>query len=54
MLKYSRFIETGRLVLIKYGPYEGLCSLLILGKLAYIIDIRDMNRVIVDGGRTTG
>merc|ERR1711957_204087 len=38
---YQRFVETGRLALITYGPCEG--------KMCTIVDIVDQKRVIVDG-----
>jgi len=41
---FKRFVEVGRLVLLKSGPYEG--------KVAVIVEIIDHNRAIVDGPTT--
>ena len=38
---FSRFVELGRVVLIKSGPFAS--------KLAVIVEILDHNRVLVDG-----
>jgi len=38
---FTRFVETGRVVLINYGPDAG--------KLATIVDILDAKRVLIDG-----
>ena len=38
---FKRFVEPGRLVYINYGPDEG--------KMATIIDICTLNRVVIDG-----
>ena len=41
---FSRFVEIGRVVLISYGPSSG--------KLAVIVDILNMSKVLVDGPST--
>jgi len=41
---FTRFVETGRVVLINYGPDAG--------KLATIVDILDAKRVLIDGPQT--
>jgi large subunit ribosomal protein L14e len=41
---FSRFVETGRVVLINYGPDAG--------KLATIVDILDAKKVLIDGPQT--
>merc|ERR1711981_989384 len=38
---FERFVETGRLAVITYGPCEG--------KMCTIVDIVDQKRVVVDG-----
>ncbi|EMH73394.1 60S ribosomal protein L14, putative, partial [Entamoeba histolytica HM-1:IMSS-B] len=38
---FSRFVEVGRVVLMKTGPFAS--------KLAVIVEILDHNRVLVDG-----
>ena len=41
---FKRFVETGRVVLLKSGPSEG--------KIAVIVEIIDHNRAIIDGPTT--
>jgi len=41
MVKRNFFVEIGRLVLINYGPYTG--------KIAFIIDILDQSRALIEG-----
>ena len=38
---FTRFVEPGRVILFTYGPYTG--------KLAIIVEIINVNRVLVDG-----
>jgi len=41
---YTRFVEVGRLVLLNYGPDHG--------KVAFILDVIDQNRVLIEGPTT--
>eukprot|EP00441_Pelagodinium_beii_P047269 CAMPEP_0197619972 /NCGR_PEP_ID=MMETSP1338-20131121/899_1 /TAXON_ID=43686 ORGANISM="Pelagodinium beii, Strain RCC1491" /NCGR_SAMPLE_ID=MMETSP1338 /ASSEMBLY_ACC=CAM_ASM_000754 /LENGTH=133 /DNA_ID=CAMNT_0043189031 /DNA_START=66 /DNA_END=467 /DNA_ORIENTATION=- len=41
MAMYQRFVQSGRLALITFGPYAG--------KMATIVDIVDQRHVVVDG-----
>lgn len=41
---FTRFVEPGRLALVRYGPLEG--------KIATIVDIQSLNRVVIDGPTT--
>jgi len=41
---FERFVEPGRLALVRYGP--------LIGKLVTIVDLVDLKRVIVDGPTT--
>ncbi|KAB5590596.1 60S ribosomal protein L14 [Ceratobasidium theobromae] len=41
---FKRFVETGRVVLLRSGPSEG--------KIAVIVEIIDQNRAIIDGPTT--
>ncbi|KAG6856611.1 hypothetical protein H0H87_002566 [Tephrocybe sp. NHM501043] len=42
---FNRFVEVGRVVLLKAGPYAG--------KIAVIAEIIDHNRAIIDGPNST-
>ncbi|KIJ91518.1 hypothetical protein K443DRAFT_482027 [Laccaria amethystina LaAM-08-1] len=42
--KFKRFVEIGRVVLLKSGPFSG--------KIAVITEIIDHNRAIIDGSTT--
>ncbi|KAG6917496.1 hypothetical protein DXG01_002360 [Tephrocybe rancida] len=42
---FKRFVEVGRVVLLKAGPYSG--------KIAVIAEIIDHNRAIIDGPNTS-
>lgn len=44
MTLFTRFVEPGRLCRIQYGPDAG--------KMCFIIDVINMNRVLVDGPTT--
>ncbi|CDJ30603.1 60S ribosomal protein L14, putative [Eimeria mitis] len=46
MALFQRFIEPGRLCVVQYGPDEG--------KLCFVVDIINLNRVLVDGAGVTG
>ncbi|CAD7928445.1 unnamed protein product [Amoebophrya sp. A25] len=41
---FKRFVEPGRMVLIRYGPLEG--------KVATIVDMVSINKVLIDGPTT--
>ncbi|CAD7927905.1 unnamed protein product [Amoebophrya sp. A120] len=41
---FKRFVEPGRLVLVRYGPLEG--------KIATIVDMVSINKVLIDGPTT--
>jgi len=41
---FKRFVEVGRVVLLKSGPFEG--------KIAVIVEIIDHNRAIIEGPST--
>eukprot|EP00392_Amoebophrya_sp_AT5.2_P005247 g5256.t1 len=41
---FKRFVEPGRLVLVRYGPLEG--------KVATIVDMITLNKVMIDGPTT--
>jgi len=43
-MPFNRYVEVGRVVLIRYGPDSG--------KLATIIDIVDQNKCLIDGPET--
>jgi len=42
---FKRFVEVGRLVLLKSGPYAG--------KIAVIVEVIDHNRAIIEGPTTS-
>ncbi|CDJ52015.1 60S ribosomal protein L14, putative [Eimeria brunetti] len=46
MALFQRFIQPGRLCVVQYGPDEG--------KLCFVVDIINLNRVLVDGAGLTG